>query len=52
MLKNAVFWDVTDGILHSHRRENPKSYTIPNVYYRKETQSHIHGTTQVHSVLS
>jgi hypothetical protein len=34
-LKNGVFWDVTpfrrnipeDAILHSHRRENLKSYT-------------------------
>jgi hypothetical protein len=34
-MKNAVFWDVmpcgsgnipVDGILHSHRRETPKSY--------------------------
>jgi hypothetical protein len=29
ILKNAVIWDVRppeDGILHSHRRENLKSY--------------------------
>jgi hypothetical protein len=33
-VKNGVFWDVTPcgSILHSHRRENLKSYMVEVVY--------------------
>jgi hypothetical protein len=48
-MKNAVLWDVAlcaceeprdtrshkpeDGILHSHRRENPKSYIFNMIHF-------------------
>jgi hypothetical protein len=48
-MKNGVFWDVTpcgscnipkDTILHSHHRENLKSY---NIRYNSEANSEIHN---------
>jgi hypothetical protein len=40
-MKNSVFWDVTPGdsckddILHSHRRENLKSYKLLYLSHQK-----------------